>query len=49
MSSMENIAEGLLLSENAREKFSAAVDKQNMIAQTGKSELFLINTLLFQY
>jgi len=32
---MENIAEGLLISDSARKKFSAAVDKQNVIAQTG--------------
>ena len=36
---MEDISDGLLISDKARRKFSAAVDKQNLIAQTGKLEL----------
>ena len=32
---MESIAESLSISDTARQKFSAAVDKQNLIAQTG--------------
>ena len=33
---MDSLADGLLISDTARRKFSAAVDKQNLIAQTGK-------------
>ena len=33
---MDSLTDGLLISDTARRKFSAAVDKQNLIAQTGK-------------
>ncbi|XP_060597921.1 kazrin-like [Ruditapes philippinarum] len=49
MSSMENIAEGLLISDSARQKFSAAVDKQNLIAQTAIQSLDTLNDQIVQF
>ncbi|XP_053379298.1 kazrin-like isoform X2 [Mercenaria mercenaria] len=49
MSSMENIAEGLLISDTARQKFSAAVDKQNLIAQTAIQSLDSLNDQIVQF
>ncbi|KAL4221609.1 hypothetical protein ACF0H5_019866 [Mactra antiquata] len=49
MSSMENITEGLLISDSARQKFSAAVDKQNLIAKTAIQSLDSLNDQIVQF
>lgn len=44
-----DITGGLLLSDNARRKFSAAVDRQNLIAQTAIQSLDSLNDQIVQY
>lgn len=46
---MEDITSGLFISDNARQKFSAAVDKQNLIAQTAIQSLDSLNDQIVQY